>query len=233
MDVWLFLDPAKEDIEKASDEIDQGEIGGMDMDGFPGTGGDEPTDGPQSPEDGEQVETAVQMTKDAGGLNHATRDSWDPMKHPRGPGGLFKQVDGTGDEGNKKQSLNKTSNNANIQQGVKAPGGLKKIYREELVGCSLKGMGRLKAVSDHSCDQIYRRGGSLDDLKKAMAFGERSVDVVHGGYIYSYNGIKACVTDNGILKTIISKGSGAFKNSLYDKIVEAANGREISEIFKK
>lgn len=56
MDVWLFLDPAKEDIEKASDEIDQGEIGGMDMDGFPGTGGDEPTDGPQSPEDGEQVE---------------------------------------------------------------------------------------------------------------------------------------------------------------------------------
>lgn len=203
------------------------------MDGFPGTGGDEPTDGPQSPEDGEQVETAVQMTKDAGGLNHATRDSWDPMKHPRGPGGLFKQVDGTGDEGNKKQNLNKTSNNANIQQGVKAPGGLKKIYREELVGCSLKGMGRLKAVSDHSCDQIYRRGGSLDDLKKAMAFGERSVDVVHGGYIYSYNGIKACVTDNGILKTIISKGSEAFKNSLYDKIVEAANGREISEIFKK
>lgn len=55
MDVWLFLDPAKEDIEKASDEIDQGEIGGMDMDGFPGTGGDEPTDSQQSPEDGEQV----------------------------------------------------------------------------------------------------------------------------------------------------------------------------------
>lgn len=75
MDVWLFLDPAKEDIEKASDEIDQGEIGGMDMDGFPGTGGDEPTDGPQSPEDGEQVETAVQMTKDAGGLKHAVLDN--------------------------------------------------------------------------------------------------------------------------------------------------------------
>ena len=75
MDVWLFLDLAKEDIEKASDEIDQGEIGGMDMDGFPGTGGDEPTDGPQSPEDGEQVETAVQMTKDAGGLKHAVLDN--------------------------------------------------------------------------------------------------------------------------------------------------------------
>ncbi len=44
MDVWLFLDPAKENIEKASDEIDQGEMGGMDMDGFPGTGGDEPTE---------------------------------------------------------------------------------------------------------------------------------------------------------------------------------------------
>ncbi len=43
-DVWLFLDLAKEDIEKASDEIDQGEMGGMDMDGFPGTGGDEPTE---------------------------------------------------------------------------------------------------------------------------------------------------------------------------------------------
>ncbi|MFR4384374.1 MAG: hypothetical protein ACLT4X_09250 [Phascolarctobacterium sp.] len=92
MDVWLFLDPAKEDIEKASDEIDQGEIGGMDMDGFPGTGGDEPTDGPQSPEDGEQVETAVQLTKDAGGLNHATRDSWDPMKHPRGPGAFLSRL---------------------------------------------------------------------------------------------------------------------------------------------
>lgn len=62
----------------------------MDMDGFPGTGGDEPTDGPQSPEDGEQVETAVQMTKDAGGLKHAVLDNkYDGNGWEHGNSGLF------------------------------------------------------------------------------------------------------------------------------------------------
>lgn len=222
--VWTNI--TDEDIEKASDEIDQGE---MDMGGFPSMGGDGPADGPQGPEEGEQAETTAPTTNDARGLNLAVRDFWDPMKHPRGPGGLFMQIDGAGgggSESNKKQNLNKPSNNANMkEQGAGVPSGLKKIYREELVGCSLKGMGRVKVVSDHACDQIHGRGASLEDIKAAMADGVRIIDNKYGGYIYSFKGIKVCVSENGTVKTVIVKGPDTFNNSLYDKFTEALNGK--------
>ena len=79
-DVWLFLDPAKEDIEKASDEIDQGEMGG-----------DEPTDSQQSPEDGEQAETYRTDDKRRRWAK-AIRDAWNPMKLPRGPGAFLSRL---------------------------------------------------------------------------------------------------------------------------------------------
>lgn len=82
--VWTNI--TDEDIEKASDEIDQGEMGGMDMDGFPGMGGDEPTDVPQGPEEGEQVETTApqQQTADAARVSVIDVWDWEESDHPRG-----------------------------------------------------------------------------------------------------------------------------------------------------
>lgn len=216
--VWTNI--TDEDIEKASDEIDQGE---MDMGGFPGMGGIEPTDVPQGPEEGEQVETTApqQQTADAARVSVIDVWDWEESDHPRGQpknaGQFAKKGAGTSNRKAKKKDLNNSTANAKMyakNNPPPAPPVKKAYYRKELVGYMVKGLGKIKAVSDHTCDQFYDRRISTDAVKEVLSKGEKYPDIKHGGYIYEYADVKVSLTEDGVMKTIFTKETDGMQQGL-------------------
>lgn len=223
--VWTNI--TDEDIEKASDEIDQGEMGGMDMDGFPGMGGDEPTDVPQGPEEGEQVETVAQQQQTADAARVSVIDVWDweesdhPRGQPKNAGQFAKKGAGTSNRKAKKKDLNNSTANAKMyakNNPPPAPPVKKAYYRKELVGYMVKGLGKIKAVSDHTCDQFYDRRISTDAVKEVLSKGEKYPDIKHGGYIYEYADVKVSLTENGVMKTIFTKETDGMQQGLEEQL---------------
>ena len=228
--VWTNI--TDEDIEKASDEIDQGE---MDMGGFPGMGGIEPTDVPQGPEEGEQVETTApqQQTADAARVSVIDVWDWEESDHPRGQpknaGQFAKKGAGTSNRKAKKKDLNNSTANAKMyakNNPPPAPPVKKAYYRKELVGYMVKGLGKIKAVSDHTCDQFYDRRISTDAVKEVLSKGEKYPDIKHGGYIYEYADVKVSLTEDGVMKTIFTKETDGMQQGLEEQLVRwlAKNG---------
>ena len=216
--VWTNI--TDEDIEKASDEIDQGE---MDMGGFPGMGGIEPTDVPQGPEEGEQVETTApqQQTADAARVSVIDVWDWEESDHPRGQpknaGQFAKKGAGTSNRKAKKKDLNNSTANAKMyakNNPPPAPPVKKAYYRKELVGYMVKGLGKIKAVSDHTCDQFYDQRISTDAVKEVLSKGEKYPDIKHGGYIYEYADVKVSLTEDGVMKTIFTKETDGMQQGL-------------------
>lgn len=220
--VWTNI--TDEDIEKASDEIDQGE---MDMGGFPGMGGIEPTDVPQGPEEGEQVETTApqQQTADAARVSVIDVWDWEESDHPRGQpknaGQFAKKGAGTSNRKAKKKDLNNSTANAKMyakNNPPPAPPVKKAYYRKELVGYMVKGLGKIKAVSDHTCDQFYDRRISTDAVKEVLSKGEKYPDIKHGGYIYEYADVKVSLTEDGVMKTIFTKETDGMQQGLEEQL---------------
>lgn len=220
--VWTNI--TDEDIEKASDEIDQGE---MDMGGFPGMGGIEPTDVPQGPEEGEQVETTApqQQTADAARVSVIDVWDWEESDHPRGQpknaGQFAKKGAGTSNRKAKTKDLNNSTANAKMyakNNPPPAPPVKKAYYRKELVGYMVKGLGKIKAVSDHTCDQFYDRRISTDAVKEVLSKGEKYPDIKHGGYIYEYADVKVSLTEDGVMKTIFTKETDGMQQGLEEQL---------------
>lgn len=220
--VWTNI--TDEDIEKASDEIDQGE---MDMGGFPGMGGIEPTDVPQGSEEGEQVETTApqQQTADAARVSVIDVWDWEESDHPRGQpknaGQFAKKGAGTSNRKAKKKDLNNSTANAKMyakNNPPPAPPVKKAYYRKELVGYMVKGLGKIKAVSDHTCDQFYDRRISTDAVKEVLSKGEKYPDIKHGGYIYEYADVKVSLTEDGVMKTIFTKETDGMQQGLEEQL---------------
>lgn len=220
--VWTNI--TDEDIEKASDEIDQGE---MDMGGFPGMGGIEPTDVPQGPEEGEQVETTApqQQTADAARVSVIDVWDWEESDHPRGQpknaGQFAKKGAGTSNRKAKKKDLNNSTANAKMyakNNPPPAPPVKKAYYRKELAGYMVKGLGKIKAVSDHTCDQFYDRRISTDAVKEVLSKGEKYPDIKHGGYIYEYADVKVSLTEDGVMKTIFTKETDGMQQGLEEQL---------------
>lgn len=220
--VWTNI--TDEDIEKASDEIDQGE---MDMGGFPGMGGIEPTDVPQGPEEGEQVETTApqQQTADAARVSVIDVWDWEESDHPRGQpknaGQFAKKGAGTSNRKAKKKDLNNSTANAKMDaknNPPPAPPVKKAYYRKELVGYMVKGLGKIKAVSDHTCDQFYDRRISTDAVKEVLSKGEKYPDIKHGGHIYEYADVKVSLTEDGVMKIIFTKETDGMQQGLEEQL---------------
>lgn len=232
--VWTNI--TDEDIEKASDEIDQGE---MDMGGFPGMGGVEHTDGPQGPEEGEEVETTAPPTKDARGLKHAAIDncidvngdehdelglftgsnsirSKMPLttsgKKPKGIGG------GSGQNYQKPQKidLQNASKPANVvineTEKVKATPKEKAFYRKALVGTKTSCGVIIKDVGDHACDRIKEREKPPDVVAAVLRKANPTKDPTHPGrYRYESDGVRVVISRDGVVVSVVKSSKIPWK----------------------
>lgn len=86
------------------------------------------------------------------------------------------------------------------------------------MGYEARGLGKIKAVSDHACDRIYNRRISVDVIKKALSDGEKYPDTNHGGYIYECTGIKVSLTETCVIKTIWTKETNGLQYGMEDKL---------------
>ena len=99
-----------------------------------------------------------------------------------------------------------------------APPDKKAYYRKELVGYEARGLGKIKAVTNHACDQIYDRRISMDTIKKALSDGVKYPDTRYGGYIYECAGIKVSLTESCIIKTVFSKKTNGMQHGFEDQL---------------
>ena len=200
--VWTNI--TDEDIERASDTVEpSGEMGGMfgDM-----GGGNAP-----------QVSLPAKDEK-----------PWKESEHKRGQPGNAGQFTKTGgaesnnsEENKSDNGLQKSATNAKMNAEndfPPAPPDKKAYYRKELVGYEARGLGKIKAVSDHACDRIYNRRISVDVIKKALSDGEKYPDTNHGGYIYECTGIKVSLTETCVIKTIWTKETNGLQYGMEDKL---------------
>lgn len=212
--VWTNI--TDEDIERASDTVEQpGEMGGM-------FGGMENMD-----MSGEQ---APQCSGNAPQVSLPAMDKkpWKESEHNRGQPGNAGQFTKTGGDGSSNSKENKSDNglqksatNAKMNaenDSPPAPPDKKAYYRKELVGYEARGLGKIKAVSDHACNRIYNRRISVDVIKKALSDGEKYPDTNHGGYIYECAGIKVSLTKNCVIKTIWTKETNGLQYGMEDKL---------------
>lgn len=216
--VWTNI--TDEDIERASDTVElPGEMGGM----FGGMGGEAaPTSGEDEPPQ-QGSGNAPQVS-----LPAKDKKPWKESEHKRGqPGnaGQFTKTGGDGSsnsEGNKSDNgLQKFATNAKMNANNNpppAPPDKKAYYRKELVGYEARGLGKIKAVTDHACDQIYDRRISLDTIQKALSDGVKYPDTNHGGYIYECAGIKVSLTESCIIKTVFSKKTNGMQHGFEDQL---------------
>lgn len=212
--VWTNI--TDEDIERASDTVEQaGEMGGT-------FGGMENMD-----MSGEQ---APQCSGNAPQVSLPAMDKkpWKESEHNRGQPGNAGQFTKTGGDGSSNSKENKSDNglqksatNAKMNaenDSPPAPPDKKAYYRKELVGYEARGLGKIKAVSDHACNRIYNRRISVDVIKKALSDGEKYPDTNHGGYIYECAGIKVSLTKNCVIKTIWTKETNGLQYGMEDKL---------------
>lgn len=207
--VWTNI--TDEDIERASDSVEPpGEMGGM-------FGGEEPLE-PQAPAYARQVKNA-----DATFWSEAN----DFNSHHSPENGRFCEADGVGGGAGRTNNLQESKNNATIStKETTAPEWFVKQNRPLLMNAEIKQLGRVRWISKHVFDRMWERGINAEEIKDTIKNGERAVDNQYGGYIYSSNGIKVCVTKSGGLKTVINKSTQNFKTSLGAIFLEAKNAKK-------
>lgn len=189
--VWTNI--TDEDIERASDSVEPpGEMGGM-------FGGEELLE-PQAPASARQAKSAdVAFWSDTNDFN----------SHHSPENGRFCEADGVGGGNN---DLQKDKNDGKIEP---KPNLLQtQEIRSFFIGCLANGLGRIKGVSDHVCLRISERGLDKERLLNALTKGQRVRDKKHGGWIYKFDGISVCITDNLVIKTAYDKKVGAFTQNL-------------------
>lgn len=207
--VWTNI--TDEDIERASDSVEPpGEMGGM----F----GREESLEPQAPAYARQVKNA-----DATFWSEAN----DFNSHHSPENGRFCEADGVGGGAGRTNNLQESKNNATIStKETTAPEWFVKQNRPLLMNAEIKQLGRVRWISKHVFDRMWERGINAEEIKDTIKNGERAVDNQYGGYIYSSNGIKVCVTKSGGLKTVINKSTQNFKTSLGAIFLEAKNAKK-------
>lgn len=207
--VWTNI--TDEDIERASDSAEPpGEMGGM-------FGGEESLE-PQAPAYARQVKNA-----DATFWSEAN----DFNSHHSPENGRFCEADGVGGGAGRTNNLQESKNNATIStKETTAPEWFVKQNRPLLMNAEIKQLGRVRWISKHVFDRMWERGINAEEIKDTIKNGERAVDNQYGGYIYSSNGIKVCVTKSGGLKTVINKSTQNFKTSLGAIFLEAKNAKK-------
>lgn len=204
--VWTNI--TDEDIERASDTVEQpGEMGGM----FGDMGGEvaAPAGSEESPQQARApVRQGVGDNKtDVNGAEHDAR-------------GRF-----TGN--GKSYDLQESKNNGTIStKETTAPEWFVEQNRPLLMNAEIKQLGRVCWIRKHVFDRMWERGINAEEIKNTIKNGEKAVDNQYGGYIYSLNEIKVCVTKSGGLKTVINKSIQSFKTSLGAILLEAKNAKK-------
>lgn len=207
--VWTNI--TDEDIERASDSVEPpGEMGGM-------FGGEEPIE--------PQVSASVRQVKSADAAFWSEADDFNSHHSPEN--GRFCEADGVGDGAGKTNNLQESKKNGTIStKETIAPEWFIKQNRPLLMNAEIKQLGYVRWISKHVFDRMWERGINAEEIKDTIKNGERAVDNQYGGYIYSSNGIKVCVTKSGGLKTVINKSTQNFKTSLGAILLEAKNAKK-------
>lgn len=207
--VWTNI--TDEDIERASDSVEpSGEMGGM-------FGGEEPIES--------QASASVRQVKSADAAFWSEADDFNSHHSPEN--GRFCEADGVGGGAGKTNNLQESKNNGTIStKETIAPEWFIKQNRPLLMNAEIKQLGHVRWISKHVFDRMWERGINAEEIKDTIKNGERAVDNQYGGYIYSSNGIKVCVTKSGGLKTVINKSTQNFKTSLGAIFLEAKNAKK-------
>lgn len=207
--VWTNI--TDEDIERASDSVEPpGELGGM-------FGGEEPIE--------PQAFASVRQVKSADAAFWSEADDFNSHHSPEN--GRFCEADGVGGGAGKTNNLQESKNNGTIStKETIAPEWFIKQNRPLLMNAEIKQLGHVRWISKHVFDRMWERGINAEEIKDTIKNGERAVDNQYGGYIYSSNGIKVCVTKSGGLKTVINKSTQNFKTSLGAIFLEAKNAKK-------
>lgn len=207
--VWTNI--TDEDIERASDSVEPpGEMGGM-------FGGEEPIE--------PQVSASVRQVKSADTAFWSEADDFNSHHSPEN--GRFCEADGVGGGAGKTNNLQESKKNGTIStKETIAPEWFIKQNRPLLMNAEIKQLGHVRWISKHVFDRMWERGINAEEIKDTIKNGERAVDNQYGGYIYSSNGIKVCVTKSGGLKTVINKSTQNFKTSLGAILLEAKNAKK-------
>jgi phage-related protein (TIGR01555 family) len=207
--VWTNI--TDEDIERASDSVEPpGEMGGM-------FGGEEPIE--------PQVSASVRQVKSADAAFWSEADDFNSHHSPEN--GRFCEADGVGGGAGKTNNLQESKKNGTIStKETIAPEWFIKQNRPLLMNAEIKQLGHVRWISKHVFDRMWERGINAEEIKDTIKNGERAVDNQYGGYIYSSNGIKVCVTKSGGLKTVINKSTQNFKTSLGAIFLEAKNAKK-------
>lgn len=207
--VWTNI--TDEDIERASDSVEPpGEMGGM-------FGGEEQIE--------PQVSASVRQVKSADAAFWSEADDFNSHHSPEN--GRFCEADGVGDGAGKTNNLQESKKNGTIiTKETIAPEWFIKQNRPLLMNAEIKQLGYVRWISKHVFDRMWERGINAEEIKDTIKNGERAVDNQYGGYIYSSNGIKVCVTKSGGLKTVINKSTQNFKTSLGAILLEAKNAKK-------
>lgn len=207
--VWTNI--TDEDIERASDSVEPpGEMGGM-------FGGEEPIE--------PQVSASVRQVKSADAAFWSEADDFNSHHSPEN--GRFCEADDVGGGAGKTNNLQESKKNGTIStKETIAPEWFIKQNRPLLMNAEIKQLGHVRWISKHVFDRMWERGINAEEIKDTIKNGERAVDNQYGGYIYSSNGIKVCVTKSGGLKTVINKSTQNFKTSLGAILLEAKNAKK-------
>lgn len=207
--VWTNI--TDEDIERASDSVEPpGEMGGM-------FGGEEPIE--------PQVSASVRQVKSADAAFWSEADDFNSPHSPEN--GRFCEADSVGGGAGKTNNLQESKKNGTIStKETIAPEWFIKQNRPLLMNAEIKQLGHVRWISKHVFDRMWERGINAEEIKDTIKNGERAVDNQYGGYIYSSNGIKVCVTKSGGLKTVINKSTQNFKTSLGAILLEAKNAKK-------
>lgn len=207
--VWTNI--TDEDIERASDSVEPpGEMGGM-------FGGEEPIE--------PQVSASVRQVKSADAAFWSEADDFNSHHSPEN--GRFCEADGVGGGAGKTNNLQESKKNGTIStKETIAPEWFIIQNRPLLMNAEIKQLGYVRWISKHVFDRMWERGINAEEIKDTIKNGERAVDNQYGGYIYSSNGIKVCVTKSGGLKTVINKSTQNFKTSLGAILLEAKNAKK-------
>lgn len=207
--VWTNI--TDEDIERASDSVEPpGEMGGM-------FGGEEPIE--------PQASASVRQVKSADAAFWSEADDFNSHHSPEN--GRFCEADGVGGGAGRTNNLQESKNNGTIStKETIAPEWFVKQNRPLLMNAEIKQLGRVRWIRKHFFDRMWERGINAEEIKDTIKNGERAVDNQYGGYIYSSNEIKVCITKSGGLKTVINKSTQNFKTSLGAILLEAKNAKK-------
>ena len=207
--VWTNI--TDEDIERASYSVEPpGEMGGM-------FGGEEPIE--------PQASASVRQVKSADAAFWSEADDFNSHHSPEN--GRFCEADGVGGGAERTNNLQESKKNGTIStKETIAPEWFIKQNRPLLMNAEIKQLGHVRWISKHVFDRMWERGINAEEIKDTIKNGERAVDNQYGGYIYSSNGIKVCVTKSGGLKTVINKSTQNFKTSLGAIFLEAKNAKK-------